>query len=92
MYFSVLVEVADGGLVGFLFDVHSIGFFEVQVESLLVFDSDDSSGCIFIESIIVVSFIQMHDLLNQNSPFEDKSVNFKVYVIDKHTYAVSFVG
>jgi hypothetical protein len=92
MYFSILVKVADGRLVGFLFDMDSIGFFKIQVESLLMFDPYYSGGCIFIEGIIIISFIQVHYLLNQNSSFEDQSVNFEVYVIEKHTYSVSFVG
>ena len=92
MNFSILVKVANGRLIGFLFDVDSAGFFEAQVEGLLVFDSYDSGGCIFVKDIIVVSLIHVHYLLNQNSSFEDQSVNFKVYVVDKHTYSMSLVG
>lgn len=92
MNFSILVKVANRRLIGFLFDVDSIGFFEVQVKGLLMFDSYDSGGCIFVKDIIVISLIHVHYLLNQNTSFEDQSVNFKVDIVDKHTYSMSFVG
>lgn len=44
-----------------------------------------------VKNILVISSIQMQDFLNQNSSFEDQSVNFERAIVDKHSYSVSFV-
>lgn len=82
MYFSIFIKIAYGWFIGFLLDVDSIRLLKVSVEGLFMFNSNDFGGCILIKHVIIVPFVQMHNLLNQGSSFEHQSINFKINVVD----------
>lgn len=57
VYLSILIKIANGSLIGLLLYMQFIWFIEIEIECLLVFDSNNFSGCILTKNIIVISIV-----------------------------------
>ena len=91
MYLSIFVKIANRRLIGLLLYMYSIGFLKIKVECLFMLNSYYFSRCIFIKSIIVVSLVQMHYLLDQTTSLKYQSIDFEVYIIDQYPHSMCFI-